>query len=254
MNDLQWAELLTQCDRYLAAHGNLRVTARHRDHDDYPLGAALYRQRQRYRRGLLPPRRYEALSARGLVWEPDVLNGQTKWRHHLNQVAAFRRRHGTADVPQRYVDPIDGFALGKWLNHQRTAHRQGSLDPARLQALIDAGVTFDSTVLHQSGRANPAVHEAHLNRRADTWAKALSAASRAAAQGIDLNEVRVRVGTPDDPRLGRWLSLARRAHEVGALPTDVAASFEALGLRFGKPWRPRSRGMNQPGSKRRRWS
>jgi len=250
--DAEWLELLDRCDRYLASEGHLNVPARYLDVDGYPLGSRLHQQRRRHRQGALRPDLVAALTARGMVWEPGAVDGQPSaesiWRYHLNQLGAFRRRHGTANVPQRYVDPIDGFTLGRWLNHQRTAHRQGTLSTSRLQALLDTGVDFDSASLQPAGRTTAGVRDAHRSRKADTWDRALDAARCAVLGGQDLNQVLVRTGTPDDPRLGRWLSIARRANREGALPAEVAADLSALGFEFATPLRLRSQPRHRSGA------
>lgn len=74
----------------------------------------------------------------GLVWNAraDV------WSQRLEELRAFERRSGHADVPARWPE---NRALGRWVAKQRALHRRGQLAADRVRHLERLGLGFDLT-------------------------------------------------------------------------------------------------------------
>ena len=70
------------------------------------------------------------------------LAGSWEQRHRL--LLAFRAREGHCDVPQRHEE--QGDKLGRWLAMQRAAHKRGTLEARRVQALEECGVRWSVCV------------------------------------------------------------------------------------------------------------
>jgi hypothetical protein len=56
-----------------------------------------------------------------------------QWEDGLARLKSFAAKQGHARVPQGYVDA--DFNLGRWVNKQRIAFREGRLSPDRVQRL-----------------------------------------------------------------------------------------------------------------------
>ena len=108
----------------------------------YKLGPWLAAQRAAYKRGTLEARRVAALEAAGVGWERRWLPAAWERRHGL--LLAFRAREGHCDVPQRHEE--QGDKLGRWLALQRAAHKRGTLEARRVQALEECGVRWSVRV------------------------------------------------------------------------------------------------------------
>ncbi len=65
----------------------------------------------------------------GWTWNPF----EDQWEEGYRNLLAFAERQGTGEVPVAHVE--NGFPLGQWGAHQRTAHRRGKLDPVRTKRL-----------------------------------------------------------------------------------------------------------------------
>jgi len=160
---------------------------------------------------------------------------EAAWSLHLQQLSAFSSQVGHPNARQRHRDPATGFALGGWLSKQREAHRIGTLESQRYQALLRLGVEFDTAALIAMGANSSGRDNIYIAHRRQTWAKALDAAAVFVSSGGDLNAVRRNIGVPEAPRLGRWLYQARRDFAEGDLPEDVAEEWDRLGLHWSSP-------------------
>lgn len=118
---------------FVAKCGHARVPVGHRAPDGFRLGAWLARRREDWRAGRLLAGRAAALaSLPGWTWDPF----EDDFRTGLDALRAFVAEYGHARVPAAHVTSR-GFRLGRWVQHQRTQLRRGTLSLERIEALRD---------------------------------------------------------------------------------------------------------------------
>lgn len=110
---------------YIRTHGTLTIPAGYRDPDTGThLGIWVAEQRLQHRRGTLAPERATALeNLPGWTWTP---GRDDHWQHALRTLRAYVAEHGR--IPTA-ITAHDGINIGRWVARQRTAHRQGTLNP-----------------------------------------------------------------------------------------------------------------------------
>ncbi len=125
----QWDESFDRLAAYMRKEGRI-PTLLHREPDGSALGQWVGVQRKNFRRGVFDPDRASRLeSLPGWTWDPF----DDQWEEGHRNLLAFAERQGSAQVPVAHVE--DGFPLGQWAAHQRTAHRRGKLDRVRTKRL-----------------------------------------------------------------------------------------------------------------------
>jgi superfamily II DNA or RNA helicase len=195
-----WFGLL---EEYVEQHGDANVPARYETADGYRLGQWIGHQRRAYAKGELDPERERRLEELG--WIPDLFAAQ--WEEGYSYFREFAEQNGDANVPARY-ETADGFALGKWVNHQRTAWDNGDLDPERERRLEELGWIPDVLVAQ--------------------WEEGYSYFREFVEQHGDAN-VPARYETADGYLLGSWVSNQRTRHRQGKLDRERERRLGELG-------------------------
>ena len=163
--------------------------------------------------------------------EPPTLD--EKWRTAYTCLLAYRDAHaGNANPPQRATDPQTGFAIGKWVTNQRTAHQQGRLDPDKHSLLVQAGVTFDRDQVAALGMASPNRANTYSTKRATTCQRVLAELHALQDAGVDVNTVGRHYGTTTFASLGRAVRDIQHDHTSGALPARHRSRTGSNGLVF----------------------
>lgn len=139
------------------------------------------------------------------------------WAAHFADLRAFRKKHGNCRVPS---DWPKNQALAKWVEHQRTYRRRGTLAPERLSRLERIGFCWDAMKgparLHSNWDARFAELVAYKKR---------------------FGHCRTLSSDPTHYRLHRWVLAQRSAYYRGELPRY---RFEKLD-RLGFAWKTRKR-------------
>ena len=139
---------------YVKVHGDAAI-ARSCVIDGYPIGSWAMTQRGARRKGNLSQDRIDRLDAlKGWDWNPPKFGGDKKfdklqslhadrWEVGFGHAQEFVKIHGHALIPAAYTTK-DGFALGRWTNRQRVAHKAGKLPADRVKRLNNLGWTWDA--------------------------------------------------------------------------------------------------------------
>ena len=136
----RWEEGFRRLSNYMERHGDARVPNRYTV-DGYPLGVWVAEQRARYAEGILAAdRRGQLRELPGWTWDPHA----DRWEEGFRQLLRYVECHGDARVPK--TDKYDGYALGQWVNMQRSKHAKGILDATREQRLEDLAGWMWNTV------------------------------------------------------------------------------------------------------------
>lgn len=181
--------------------------------DGYDLGAWVWGQRRNHAKGVLDPDRERRLKALlGWTWNPRA----DQWDEGFRRLQDYIERNGNALVPATSM--IDGYRLGRCVNHQRARRAKGSLDAdyqRRLQNL--PGWTWDA--------------RDYIDRWEDGFNRLL--------KYVELNgDARVpSIYTVDNYRLGRWVVTQRAKRANGTLMVDRERRLQELP---GWTWNTRS--------------
>jgi hypothetical protein len=83
----------------------------------------------------MPTGRRSALEQLGFSWTP----GGNAWEQSFDKLREFKSKHGHCDVPQIRNGDRE---LSAWVQHQRTRHRKGVLEPDRVERLEALGFSW----------------------------------------------------------------------------------------------------------------
>jgi len=194
-----WDGLL---EKYVEEFGDAIVPNKH-EQDGFTLGRWVEKQRGQYRRGVLSKERIVRLE-RFETWIWDGQDFHVVWGEHFRALQIYVTKLGDAMVPNSWDQ--DGFALGTWVEKQRSAYRQDRLSSERINAL--KGVTGWSW----DGLDLDAVWEGHC-------ADLLSFVEADGHANVPM--------TAGDP-LATWVDKQRQAYKSGRLPADRISKLKSL--------------------------
>jgi len=185
-------------------HGNARLPRNYVTPDDFNLGIWVSHQRQKKPKNCLNQDRIDRLEALPW-WSWDPFTEQ--WEEGFEQLRSYVNMNGNARVPARYVTP-DGLNLGNWVNNQRQNKPQNLLSQDRIERLEALpGWSWDPI--------------------SEQWEEAFGQLQ----SYVNLNShamVPLRYVTPDDFKLGSWVSHQRTNKPQNLLSQDRIERLEAL--------------------------
>jgi superfamily II DNA or RNA helicase len=197
-----WAVGLRALSQFASREGHTVVPALHRE-GGFRLGQWVLNRRQERRRGRLAPTRAARLETFP-GWSWDTLKDQ--WIASISAIRAFAEREGHTRVPVTHREGT--LNLGLWVSTQRSKHRFGRLDPARVAELeAIPGWSWD-TITDSVWQANFAALRAFIAREGHA-------------------EVPVRY-SEDGVALGTWVSRQRYARRRGRMAPARVAELESL--------------------------
>lgn len=196
-----WQEGYVHLEEFVAEHGTALVPAAY-ESGGYRLGAWVVQQRLLSGKDRLDEARRQKLETLpGWVWNTD----ETRWRQCLALLDAYAAKHGTAAVPQRYVER--GTRLGDWVTTQRSLYARGSLEPGKRRLLeLVSGWSWDT--------------------RSDRWERNYSllvafTREHGTTKVPQLYEV-------DGVKLGTWVNEQRGAYRKGVITEERRKRLESL--------------------------
>ena len=137
-----WVKGFEQLKKYVEQHGDARVHQGFIDDDDYRLGAWVAHRRNDYRENRITKDRSSQLETiKGWVW--DTI--EADFQYGLRQLKKYARLNNNTRVHAKYIDN-DGFALGGWVSHRRTAYREKTISTDRINRYnfyIDRFMVFE---------------------------------------------------------------------------------------------------------------
>ena len=126
-HDEQWNARFKELLRYKSKHGDCNVSTKQGQ-----LGKWVNHQRSSYKDGKLSQDRIDRLSSIGFKW---VLVEKVPWEIRFKELVEYKANHGDCNVPQSQGK------LGKWVDRQRSNHKDGTLPQDRINRLN--GMGFD---------------------------------------------------------------------------------------------------------------
>lgn len=130
----QWGAMFAELLQYKSENGHCNVSQRYEK--NLELARWVGRQRNAYKKGLLPQERIVRLEQLGLVW--NVINDA--WEDMFSELLVFKNSEGHCNVPQYF---LKNPKLGGWVSHQRDHYRQGILLDERITRLQELGFCWD---------------------------------------------------------------------------------------------------------------
>ena len=138
INDETWLKFYDYLKIYHEKNGNSNVPALYVTEDGIKLGAWLKKQKELYFRNRLADYRLNMLEELKVIWSYH----EELWKKHYASLLEYYQKNGDIDVPEEYIMQ-DGFELGRWLNEQRSAHKNGILKKRRTKLLNDLGIKWN---------------------------------------------------------------------------------------------------------------
>jgi hypothetical protein len=129
-----WLKQFEELEGYKKKHGDCNVPHSYKENPS--LGAWVNNQRANWKNGKLDPKQKKLLADRGFVFDPVA----GAWQKQVEELKKYKKRHGDCNVPKKYKE--NPF-LATWVGTQRTAWKNGQLDPKRKKILADHGFDFD---------------------------------------------------------------------------------------------------------------
>eukprot|EP00951_Prasinocladus_malaysianus_P002232 scaffold15811_cov48-Prasinocladus_malaysianus.AAC.1 len=180
-----------------------------REEDDTPdhvyketcMGRWMGAQRSLYRRGALEEAKVQLLEQAGIEWDTSV----AVWTEMYDKLLEFHSKYGHCRVPHPYHPCPD---LPRWVNKQRQALTEGTLNEQELQALGKLHFADDPDLswMRRFHRLREFVKETgHTNVPKDHEAQ---------------------------PEIGSWMQLQRRAYRQGRLDQTKINMLEGLGFQW----------------------
>ncbi|WP_274036441.1 DEAD/DEAH box helicase [Streptomyces sp. MMBL 11-1] len=203
-----WEEFLGACSAFYAEHNHLDVPPQYTTPGGLPLHEKLHHQRQRYRRGVLDPRRKEELEKFGIVWE--VLD--SKRQRFRDELIRFRREHGHLRIPKGFRTGGDNpMNLGSAVGTVRARYAAGKLSTEEIDFYESLGMIWRVT------EADRAQFLEDLRQYKDQHGH------------LDIPVKCVLPGAP--PRkLGQQVSILRSQFVRGELPPEMMTALKEIGF------------------------
>lgn len=125
-----WKNYFELARKYVDAHGNLNVNSGYETDGGVKLGVWISSQRYMYGKGKLTQNQIELLESIGMEWN----RHRSSWNAGYEYAKEYYLNCKDINVPVSYITD-DGFALGSWINVQRTKNASGKLSDDRKRKL-----------------------------------------------------------------------------------------------------------------------
>ena len=205
-----WEEGFQHLLHYVEEHGDARVL-RPYVVGDYRLGQWVGIQRSNNNKGTLTHERQQRLEELpGWSWDLKT----DAWEEGFQKLLEFVADKGTSRVPQSYS--TEGFRLGSWVNTQRQAHADATLDPTMAKRL-------------------EALPRWSWNPRDDAWDEGLQRLAEYMRKHPESPTPTQAYKEPDGYKLGSWVVVQRTAYDKGTLSEERQRRLESL---TGWSWDP----------------
>ena len=251
MIDAAWDDRFIELKAYEKRFGNCDVPNRYKE--NLGLGHWVSDQRARYKSGKLDGERVRRLNEIGFKW--DTLD--IEWDTSFAEYKAYPKRFGRCDTPAEYKENPD---LGRWVQRQRMAYKDGKLALDRIQRLDEIGfkwVAFDAVwdANFAEYKENP-VHGQWVSTQRKLYKSGKLLKERIQrlneiglewdpinakwdANLTSLKAYQKRFGNCDvpaeykeNPVLGRWVSMQRKLYKSGKLAKERIRRLEEIGFKW----------------------
>jgi superfamily II DNA or RNA helicase len=196
--DTMWNRMFAALQNYKVEHGNCEVPQDWRQ--NLGLGTWVARQRSLRRIGKLSPERKAKLEGVGFAWE--FADADTLWDKMFETLLDYKRKYGNSNVPDKWPE---NRKLSGWVGNQRQFKKRGVLTPDRIKRLEE--IDFD------------------WNIRNAAWDKMFAALSN---YGQEHGHCNISQSCPENPSLGRWVSMQRYLRKGDQLGEDRIRRLEEI--------------------------
>ncbi len=193
-----WDEDYANLKQYRARFGHCHISPKWSE--DPRLKRWVKKQRTLRQKEELEKEKIARLDAIGFVWD----QRETLWEEMFSDMISFKEQHGHCNVPENYPENPD---LVWWVNVQRKAYSNGTLEQARIERLNERGFIWDP---YQA-----------------LWDDMYRVLQRYRTQ---YGHCIVQRDSPFDPKLGNWVTTQRIARNKGHMSPENEAKLDALGF------------------------
>jgi len=135
--DQKWEIGYQETLKYKKQFESANAPKRYPTSGKFKLGFWQTNQKSAYKKGKLDKDRIERLEKIGFVW--DELD--QAWEMGYQKTLKYKKQFEDTNAPTRYKTS-DGFNLGKWQSHQKTAYKKGKLENDRSKRLEKIGFVW----------------------------------------------------------------------------------------------------------------
>lgn len=221
----KWLSTYARAKAYFNEKGNLDVPARYVDPvTGTKLGAWLanqrYARRDDCKTQTISAQQIQMLDTIGMNWGREDGN-KGAWEEYIRRIQEYRDAYGNCRVPKSYVDPRDGYQLGKLVSNIRSYNRgvSGRTVPLEYKKRLD-DMGFDW------GKSSAEIQK-------DNWEKGYSALEDYLASGGRQDDITATLVWKDF-KLGSWLytqmSSFQGAGSYAPLEPKKYEKLKALGI------------------------
>ena len=209
----EWTKMFKRLQAYQQEHnGSCDVPNKYPS--DQQLGNWVNCQRKRYRKGLLAKERCDQLEATGFEWKGNeqakMQTYENKWNKMFRKLQAYQQEHnGSCNLPFKYSQ---NPKLGKWVSVQRQRYKKGLLTKERCDQLEAIGFLSRGQSFQ------------------DRWVEMFKRLQ--AYQQEHNGTCNVPFKYPQDPKLGKWVSMQRQRYKKGLLAKERCEQLNAIGFEW----------------------
>jgi hypothetical protein len=182
---------------------------------DIPLGRWVVSQRVRRSKGTLSDEQISRLDQLGFVWDYQKLKGDETWRKWYQELEAYVRGHGDANVPRRHSNTK--LASWVWIQRQR---RKGTY---KVGGSVDPMTDEQATLLEKLGFRWDVRSAASEERWTKTFEKLR--VFKATHGHCEVDEI-------VDRYLANWSMTQRAARSSGKLAVERIALLDGIGFKW----------------------
>ncbi len=199
-----------QAKQYYQEHGNLEVPQRYYTETGYPLGAWIYRTRQKGIKGELSQEQIKMLDKLKMRWEVSVY----RFDDYLQALKNYRKKYGDLFVPVDYC--VGSMSLGRWVQRIRKYGKKGAsnqnYNQENIEKLDQIGFVWD-------------VKEYQ-------WENGFRYLQEYYEKNGTVNNIPIKFVTQDGYRLGEFTNKIRKDHKKGKLSEDRIKQLRSLDFNF----------------------
>ena len=224
---MTWMDYYNLAKTYNEHYENCEIPQRfktkdgiHYDETGIALGMWLDNQRMAYKEGKMNFERRNLLEAINVRLE--IKDYETSWQQNYNLAKAYYEHYGNCEIPTKFKtkDGIHydetGIALGRWLNNQRMAYKEGKMNFERIGLLEAINVRLEIKDWQQNYNLAKTYYDHYGNCEIPNKFKT--------KDGIHYDETGF--------ALGRWLNTQRTVYKEGKMNFERIGLLEAIHVRL----------------------
>lgn len=196
--------------KYKEEFGNPNALVSYKTRDSYPLGEWQAHQRKAFNKGKLDKEKIRLLEEIGFLWKR-VTKDEASFEKGLQETMQYREQFGNPNAPVSYRTS-EGYPLGKWQTHQRSAFNNDKLSDYKIKTLNAIGFEWKKT-----------------SKEEEAFEKGYQETLKYKEQFGSPNAP-AKYKTQENYSLGQWQAYQRKAFSKGKLDKEKVQRLAGIGV------------------------